>query len=73
MTPKEVVLAWVKAFNEGDAEKLANLYHDDAINHQGANKPVKGKNAIKKMFEEEFDRLSFLSLHNRSIPEKGLF
>ncbi len=54
MKPKEVIDKWVKLFNEGDANKLAALYHHDAINHQVANDPIKGKEAIREMFANEF-------------------
>lgn len=54
MTPKEIVKKWVEAFNEGDAEKLALLYANSAINHQVANEPVEGKAAIQTMFAQEF-------------------
>jgi len=54
MQPKEVLLQWINAFNKGDSETLAQLYHEDAVNHQVANAPVEGKAAIKKMFEDEF-------------------
>lgn len=54
MTPKEVLTKWVELFNQGNAEALANLYHDDAINHQVANEPVFGKAAIREMFKNEF-------------------
>jgi len=54
MRPKEVIQLWVTIFNAGDAGKIAELYHDDAINHQVANEPVNGKNAIREMFANEF-------------------
>ncbi len=56
MKPKELIEQWVKAFNEGDAEKITNFYHSDAINHQVANEPVVGKGAILKMFKTEFSQ-----------------
>jgi limonene-1,2-epoxide hydrolase len=52
--PKEVLIQWVDAFNKADVNALSELYHDDAVNHQVANKPVEGKAAIKRMFEDEF-------------------
>jgi hypothetical protein len=52
--PKQVLLTWIDAFNEAKTEALAELYHEDAINHQVANEPVHGRTAIKKMFEYEF-------------------
>ena len=33
---------------------MAELYHSDAINHQVANEPVNGKEAIRAMFKSEF-------------------
>ena len=54
MTPKQVLEKWIELFNAGDAEALAEMYHDDAINHQVANEPTEGKAAIKSMFESEF-------------------
>ncbi len=54
MTPKQLVQQWVLLFNQGDAEKLAQLYHANAVNHQVANTPVEGKDAIYQMFKEEF-------------------
>lgn len=45
---------WITAFNKADAEALTNFYSDDAINHQVANEPVYGKEAIKEMFAKEF-------------------
>jgi limonene-1,2-epoxide hydrolase len=55
MKPKELVSYWVDLFNRGDAEKIAGLYHQDAINHQVANEPVHGKDAIFRMFRDEFN------------------
>jgi len=54
MKPKELILKWVELFNEGDSNGIAELYHNDAINHQVANNPIKGKQAIKEMFAAEF-------------------
>ncbi|MEQ8424247.1 MAG: nuclear transport factor 2 family protein [Cyclobacteriaceae bacterium] len=55
MKPKELVEKWIEVFNEGDADKIAELYHDDAVNHQVANEPITGKKAIQEMFASEFD------------------
>ncbi len=54
MGPKEVLEKFVELFNQGDAEKLAELYADDAVNHQVANEPITGKTAIREMFRKEF-------------------
>jgi limonene-1,2-epoxide hydrolase len=54
VTPRQVVEAWIEAFNRADADALAAMYLDDAINHQVANAPVIGRDAIKEMFAEGF-------------------
>ena len=54
MTPKQVLERWIELFNSADAKGLSELYANDAINHQVANEPVIGKQAIYKMFVKEF-------------------
>ena len=54
--PKALIKQWVIAFNEGNAKKISDFYHEDAINHQVANEPVVGKTAILEMFEQEFNK-----------------
>lgn len=54
MSPKQLVQTWVKVFNTADADALAELYHDDAINHQVNTDPVEGKKTIREWFEREF-------------------
>ena len=54
LKPKELVTIWIEAFNRGDAAEMAELYCDEAVNHQVNREPVKGKNAILKMFEKDF-------------------
>ncbi len=54
VTPKGVVRRWIAAFNAADPDALAALYHDDATNHQVAKGPVKGRDAIHRLFATEF-------------------
>jgi limonene-1,2-epoxide hydrolase len=54
MRPKQLVQAWIEAFNRKDAAALAAMYHEDAVNHQVAEAPVEGREAIRKMFEAGF-------------------
>ena len=56
MEAKEIILKWVALFNEGNAQKITELYHVDAVNHQVANDPVEGKEAIFNMFKSEFSQ-----------------
>lgn len=54
MSPAELLDRWIEAFNAADADALAALYHDEAVNHQVANAPVQGRAAIHAMFAAEF-------------------
>jgi ketosteroid isomerase-like protein len=54
MRPRELVHAWVEAFNRARPDEVAAFYHEDAVNHQVAQDPVEGKAAIRAMFEREF-------------------
>ena len=54
MSPRQVVETWVEAFNRADVEALAAMYAEDAVNHQVANEPVIGREAIRTMFTEGF-------------------
>ena len=54
MSPKKIVAQWIDEFNRGDADALAELYSEEAINHQVTESPVIGKAAIKDMFAREF-------------------
>jgi hypothetical protein len=47
-------MAWVEAFNRADANAIAELYADDATNHQVVQDPVQGKSAIREMFAGDF-------------------
>lgn len=52
--PKKLLRTWIDAFNRGDADALAALYHPDAVNHQVAEEPVAGREAIRARFRREF-------------------
>lgn len=54
MRPRELVLRWVEAFNRADADALAGFYAEDAVNHQVAESPVEGREAIRGMFARGF-------------------
>jgi limonene-1,2-epoxide hydrolase len=54
MRPRQLVEAWVGAFNRADVDALAAFYTDDAVNHQVAESPVRGREAIRQMFASGF-------------------
>jgi limonene-1,2-epoxide hydrolase len=54
LRPRQLVRAFVEAFNRADADALASLYAEDAINYQVAESPVEGREAIRRMFVASF-------------------
>ncbi len=52
--PGEIVREWVEAFNRADPDALAAFYAEDAVNHQVAEAPVRGRAAIREMFAAGF-------------------
>ena len=54
MRPRDVVQASVDAFNRADVEALSALYREDVINHQVAESPAVGREAIRAMFAAGF-------------------
>ncbi len=54
MRPRQLVQAWVEAFNRADADALASFYDADAVNHQVAEAPVQGRENIRQMFASGF-------------------
>ena len=65
MTPKEVVEIWIERFNNADATGLAELYHLDATNHEVTQEPIRGRENIRAMFEQEFTNAEMVC-----IPEE---
>ncbi len=62
MSPKAVVEEWVRGFNAGDVDGLAHLYAEDAVNHQVVMEPLRGREAIRRMFATEFARAEMVCL-----------
>ena len=54
MRLRQLVQAWVEAFNRADADALASFYSADAVNHQVAESPVQGRENIRQMFASGF-------------------
>ncbi len=56
-TPSAVVRDWIERFNQADPAGLAALYAEDAVNDQVVfSQPLRGRAAIQRMFETEFER-----------------
>ena len=54
MGPRQLVQAWVEAFNRADVDALTSFYTDDAVNHQVAESPVQGRENIRQMLASAF-------------------
>lgn len=54
VTPRQIVEEWVRRFNRGNAASIAELYDENAVNHQITQDPVTGREAIQAMFTAEF-------------------
>lgn len=55
MNPKEIAREWLQHYNSGDAGALAGFYHREAVNDRVASHSVQGVEAIKALYEEEFN------------------
>jgi limonene-1,2-epoxide hydrolase len=70
MTPKQIVEIWIDRFNNADSSGLADLYDEDAINHQVTQDPIVGRQAIRTMFEREFAAADMMCIPE-AIHEAG--
>lgn len=68
--PADVVRQWVERFNGADVEGLMALYAEDAVNHQVVTEPLRGRNAIRHLFETDFARATMVCIPER-IHEAG--
>lgn len=69
MRPKQVVQAWVKAFNRAAVDDLAALYTEDAVNHQVVRAPVQGRRAIHEMFAREFAQAKMVCIIEQILED----
>jgi len=69
-SPKQILLQWLAAFNNGDVETISALYAEFATNHQVANQPVVGKKAIRAMFEQEFAAAEMVCIPDNIFEDK---
>jgi limonene-1,2-epoxide hydrolase len=54
MRPRELVHAWVEAFNKREIDTIASFYSEGATNYQVPEAPVFGRDAIRTMFANAF-------------------
>ncbi len=71
MTPTDVVRTWIRRFNAQDVDGLMQLYAPDAVNHQVVlEEPLRGRDAIRAMFEVEFGRARMVCVEE-NLLESG--
>ncbi len=54
MKPKALLQVWHQAFLRKDVDALCDLYAENAVNHQVSEKPLLGKEAIRKSLNAFF-------------------
>lgn len=69
MSARQLVQEWVTRFNSADVEGLAELYAEDAVNHQVVMEPLRGREAIRNMFLTEFGRAQMTCLVENLFEE----
>jgi limonene-1,2-epoxide hydrolase len=69
MSPKQIVLQWIEAFNTADVPALGSLYAPDAVNHQMPNECIEGREAIMTMFRQEFAQANMVCIPIQLIAE----
>lgn len=57
-TAEGLIAEWLTRYHAGDAMGLARLYHHDAQLQRQGHEPVRGREAIRKTYEQEFQRSS---------------
>ena len=62
MEPRELIRLWVDSFNRADVDALASFYSADATNHQVAESPVVGREAIRTMFAAGFAKAGMVCI-----------
>lgn len=67
---KALVDEWVRAFNSGDADRLASFYAIDATNHQAPEEPVVGREAIRAKFRAEFARANMVCIPENVFEDR---
>ncbi|NOT74506.1 MAG: nuclear transport factor 2 family protein [Cyclobacteriaceae bacterium] len=67
----KIALTWFAAFNNHNLEMLLSLYHDEAehyspklkVREPNTNGLIKGKDHLRKWWQDSFDRLPSLRYH----------
>ena len=67
MRPRELIKAWVEAFNQHDAERMAAFYSKDATNYQVPELPITGRDAIRAMFKDAFGLAEMCAFRKTSL------
>lgn len=71
ISPTDLVKNWIEKFNAADIDGLVSLYAEDAVNDQVVfDEPLRGREAIRKMFELEFSRAEMVCIEDH-IYEDG--
>lgn len=68
---KAVFEAWMTAWHAKDPDRIAALYHDDAVNWQVADTPAQGKGAIRDLLTAFFHAFPDTYTHIEHVMYDG--
>lgn len=70
--PKQTILQWVAAYNAGNVEAAAALYHDDVTNVQMPwGKTARGRDAMRATFVKVFQAFPDIRIEIKNLVESG--
>ena len=72
MNSRELVRLWIEAFNQADADALADFYANDAVTHQVAEAPVHGRAAIRRKFAAELKSAKMVCILENIFEDRGV-
>ena len=69
---KHLVEKWAEAYNSHNADAIAELYHDDAVNTQiPYPSPVQGREGIRAVYKKTFQAFPDIRLEVEKLLENG--
>lgn len=71
-TPRQIALKWIEAYNSHNPDTASSLYDENITNTQlPYEKPVQGREAMKKTFENIFLAFPDIHIEADNIIEQG--
>ena len=68
---QDIASKWQTAYNNGDAEKIADLYVHDAVFRSGVLGVLKGKSEIEKALADQMKKTPKITVNLRDAHQNG--